>query len=74
MPISSLEVSNAYSTLYVHTRTVYVRTRTEINIPNINFIRENSPDCVVLQSNLKLLFCIIKQFPDNLDSICHHFL
>jgi hypothetical protein len=44
MPMLSYEVSNARSTLYVHTRTVYVRTRTEINIPHINLVAENSPD------------------------------
>ena len=48
MPMLSYEVSNAYSTLYVHSRTVYVHTRTEINIPHINFVTENSQDSVAL--------------------------
>jgi hypothetical protein len=32
----SLRLSNAYSTPFVHSRTTYVRIRTEINIPHIN--------------------------------------
>jgi hypothetical protein len=40
MPMLSHEVSNAYSTLYVHFRTSFVHTRTEINIPHINFNKD----------------------------------
>jgi len=48
-----------------HLLTVNVRYRTEINIPHIHFIKENSQDSVALQSSLELLFCMIKPFPSN---------
>ncbi len=32
-----------------------------IKIPHINFVKEKSPDFADVQSNLRLLFCIMKQ-------------
>jgi hypothetical protein len=45
-----------------HLLTVNVRTRTEINIPHINFVSDNSQDSLVLLSSLNLLSYMIKQF------------
>jgi len=45
-----------------HLLTVNVRSRTEINIPPINFVKEKSLDFVDAQSNLRLLFCTMKHF------------
>jgi hypothetical protein len=36
-----LGFSNAYKTLYVHSRTIYVRSRTKINIPHASYTKEN---------------------------------
>jgi hypothetical protein len=59
MPILSHEVSNACSTLYVHTRTVYVRARTEINIPHINFMKDKmGPGPIIILRGLDLIFFI----------------
>ncbi len=66
MPISS---SWGFLTLMKHAMyhflTANALIRTKINIPNINFAKENSQDFVALQSSLELLFCIIKQFSSN---------
>ncbi len=58
--------SNTYETSMYRLLTVNVRTRTKINIPQINFIKENSQDSVAPQSSVELLFILIKPFPGNL--------
>jgi len=55
-----LGFSTTNETSMYHLLTVNVRVRTEINIPPGNFVKEKSPDFADAQSNLRLLFCIVK--------------
>lgn len=50
-----LGFSNTYETYMHHLITVNVRTRTKINIPHINFVKENNQDSasVIFVNNME---------------------